>query len=323
VRCVRRERVAGEAEEDVVERGVQKNRLYRLSVAHPIQVPLVLLILAVILRVVDIFCLPLAEAWGEAFLHKALGFALVLAYVWATGQSVRAIGLHGRGIGKAMWIGGSGIAAIFVGGSGLQWLASRAAGAEPGLVFTAIDPQTGLGGGLSFALWLFAANLVNSFMEEGLFRGIMLPHFRIRLTPWRANLLQAALFGLWHLAWPTQRLLAGQVDLASAASQAGTVVLGSAISGLAYGTLYLHTDSLWAPWLAHTINNSIFNLVHIQTVEGLDADVGVLYGVIAVGYLALLLWTRVWARRWQMPQVRPWGAAEESLDERAYVSPRR
>ncbi|MBL7200006.1 MAG: CPBP family intramembrane metalloprotease [Anaerolineae bacterium] len=297
-------------ERDVADRGARSKRLYRLSVAYPMGIPLALMGVAVIPRIVDILCLPLAEAWGEAFLHKALGFALVLAYVWAAGQSLRAIGLHGRGVGRAMWIGGSGIAAVFVAGFGRQWLVSRAAGAEPRLIFAAIDPQTGLGGGLPFALWLFAANLVNSFMEEGLFRGIMLSHFRVRLTPWKANLLQAALFGLWHLAWPTQRLLTGQVDLATAASQAATVVLGSTISGLAYGTLYLQTDSLWAPWLAHTINNSIFNLVHIRTVEGLDADVGVLYGVIAVGYLALLLWTRAWARRWQMRQVRPCDVAE-------------
>ena len=63
--------------------------------------------------------------------------------------------------------------------------------------------------------------------------------------------------------------------------------------------------SLWASWLAHTINNSVLNLVHIRTVEGLDADVGVLYAVMAADYLALLPWARVWSKRLDMPQVRP------------------
>ena len=143
-------------------------------------------------------------------------------------------------------------------------------------------------------------------MEEGLFRGVMLTHFRVRLSPWQSNLLQAVVFGLWHLAWPAKRLVAGQTDLAAAASQATIIVLGATISGLLYGYLYLKTDSLWAPWLAHTINNSTFNLLHIRTVEGLDADIGALYALVAIGYLALLLWTKVWAERLRMPELRPW-----------------
>jgi membrane protease YdiL (CAAX protease family) len=143
-------------------------------------------------------------------------------------------------------------------------------------------------------------------MEEGLFRGIMLTHFRIRLSPWQANLLQGVVFGLWHLVWPAKRLVAGQTDLATAISQATIIVLGSTISGLLYGYLYLRTDSLWAPWLAHAINNSTFNLLHIRTIEGLDADIGALYGIVAIGYLAFLLWTKLWPKRLHMAELRPW-----------------
>lgn len=293
----------------VVPVGARAGRLYRLSVTHPILVPVALLAIAVILRIVDIFLLPLAQAVGEAFLHKALGFVLVLSYLWAVGQPLRAIGLHGRGAGRAVWIGAAGPVAIIALAVGLQWILSRAAGKEPVLVFTAIDPQTGLTGGAFFALVLIVGNLVNSFMEEGLFRGVMLPHFRMRLGPWQANVLQAVLFGLWHLAWPAQRLISGQVDLATAASQAAIIVTGATVTGLAYGYLYLKTDSLWAPWVAHTINNSLLNLIHIQTVGGLDADMGVVNGAVAVGYIVLLLWTKVWAKRLRMPEVRAWGAS--------------
>jgi hypothetical protein len=45
-----------------------------MGLARPILVPLALLTVAVVLRLVDILLLPLAEATGEAFLHKALGF---------------------------------------------------------------------------------------------------------------------------------------------------------------------------------------------------------------------------------------------------------
>jgi membrane protease YdiL (CAAX protease family) len=284
------------------------NRLYRFSIGYPILLPVVLFLITVSLRVVDIFFLPLAQALGEAILHKALGFALVLGYVWAAGRSVRAIGLHGSSIWKAMFIAATGLSAVFVPAFGLQLIFSRTAGTQPRLLLAAIDPQTGLTGGLSFAFFLIAGNLVNSFAEEGLFRGVMLTHFRLRLEEWGANILQAVLFGLWHLTWPVFRLLTGQITLAGSISQAGAIVLASTLSGLAYGYLYLRTDSLWAPWIAHTINNSVLNLLHIRTIVGLDAEIGVLYGVIGTGYLALLLWTALWARRFRLPRFTPWAA---------------
>jgi len=285
--------------------------LFRFSIRYPILLPFILLLFAVCLRLVDIFFLPLAQALGEAFLHKALGFALVLAYVWAAGRSVRAIGLHGRSTGKALFIAAAGVCTVLALAFVLQWIASRTAGTRPRLLLAAIDPQTGLTGGLSFALLMVVWNFVNSFAEEGLFRGVMLTHFRLRLAPWGANILQAVLFGLWHLAWPAFRLLTGQITLAGSISQAVVIVLGSTVSGLAYGYLYLRTDSLWAPWLAHTINNSVLNLLHFRTMAGLDAEIGVLYGVIGAGYLALLLWTALWAKRFRLPRLTPWGTAPE------------
>ena len=294
----------------MTKQGVYANRLYQLSLARPFLVPLVLLAIALVLRVVDIFFLPLAEATGEAFLHKALGFVLVLAYLWAVGQPLAAIGLHGRLVGRALFIGAVGIVLVFLFTFGLQLGVLRAAGEQAALVVVAIDNKTGLAReGWGFALWLFLGNLVNSFMEEGLFRGIMLTHFRLRLSPWRANLLQAAIFGLWHLAWPIWRLVYGHADLPAVASESITIALASAVSGLAYGYLFLKTDSLWAPWIAHTISNTTLNLLHIRTAAGLDAGTALLGPLLTVAYLALLLWTKGWARWLRMPELKPWGAS--------------
>jgi membrane protease YdiL (CAAX protease family) len=283
--------------------------VYQLSLARPILVPLALLGVAVVLRVVDIFLLPLAEATGEAFLHKALGLVMVLVYLWAAGQPLAAIGLHGRLVGKAIFIGAVGIVLVFLLTFGVQMGVLRAAGEQAALVVVAIDNKTGLAReGWGFALWLFLGNLINSFMEEGLFRGVMLTHFRLRLSPWRANLLQGVVFGLWHVAWPIWRLVYGHADLAAVATEAIVIVVASTVSGLAYGYLFLKTDSLWAPWIAHTISNTTLNLLHIQTSAGLDAGTALLGPVLTVGYLLVLLWTKAWAKWLRMPELRPWGA---------------
>ena len=288
-------------------RKITPDRLYQLSLRWPFLFPTLLLVLAAALRYVDVILLPLAERWGEAILHKALGLALVLAYLWAVRRPLAAIGVHGRLWGESMWIGMVGTALLLALGYGLQWAVSYLAGQEPTFVYAPLDSRTGLDGGTMFAVWLVVGNLVNASMEEGLFRGIMLPHCRRRLAPWQANLFQALLFGLWHLAWPARRWLTGQADLQTAGTEAAILVLGAIVSGLAYGYLFLKTGSLWAPWLAHAVNNTALNLLHIETAGGMDAQVSVLYGVIAVGYVGLMWWAGFWAKRLHMPELEPWG----------------
>jgi membrane protease YdiL (CAAX protease family) len=78
--------------------------------------------------------------------------------------------------------------------------------------------------------------------------------------------------------------------------EAATLLVGTSLIGVLYGYLYLKTGNLWAPWTAHTINNTVLNLLHVQTADSLDPDATVLFAVVGVGYLALLPWTRVLAR---------------------------
>ena len=107
--------------------------------------------------------------------------------------------------------------------------------------------------------------------------------------------------------WPIYHLVSGEASLAEASSEAFLIFLGSTITGFAWGTLYLKTDSLWASYLAHTINNTVLNLVHVQTTASLDPDFFVTMMVVAIGNLALVPWTIYWAKRRNLPQVKTWG----------------
>lgn len=274
---------------------------------HTILLPLILLLIAVIFKILDVFVLRLDELLGEIILSKSIGFLLVVIYLWAVGKSVTAIGLHSKSVGKALIIGTTGVAFVLLVSYGLQFSVLIWAGKEPTLVLTAIDPKTGMMGSLSFALFLVVGNFINSFMEEGLFRGVMLRHFRASLSFWRANFLQAALFALWHLNWPIKQFIVGQTNLGGAAFQAIMLVIATGIFGFAMGYLYLKTDNLWALWLVHTINNSVLNMVHIRTVEGLDSDMVLLQVMLIVCYVAIIPLFRVLAKRFQMPEVEPWG----------------
>ena len=281
--------------------------LYEQSLRHTILIPLILLIIAAIFKVLDVFVFRLDELLGEIILSKSIGFLLVLIYLWAVGKSVTAIGLHSRSVGKALIIGAIGIVLVLFVSYGLQIGVLLGADKQPALVLAAIDPKAGVTGSFAFALFLIAGNFINSFMEEGLFRGVMLRHFRASLSFWRANFLQAALFGIWHLNWPIKQFITGQLDLGGAAFQAIMLLIATGIYGFAMGYLYLKTDNLWAPWLVHTINNSIQNMVHIRTIEGLDSDMVIFQIVLILSFVAIIPLFRAMAKWFQMPEMKPWG----------------
>jgi membrane protease YdiL (CAAX protease family) len=104
--------------------------------------------------------------------------------------------------------------------------------------------------------------------------------------------------------------MAGKIDLTAALFQSIFITLGSTVSGLTWGYLFHKTDNLWASWIAHMINNSTLNLLHFRTIDGLGSDRTVMYIVLSLGYLAVLLLIRLWAKQLQMPELKPWGAQE-------------
>jgi membrane protease YdiL (CAAX protease family) len=163
-------------------------------------------------------------------------------------------------------------------------------------------------GGLFFGIWLVSANFVNSAMEEGLFRGAMLRHFRRKLPFWGATLLGAGYFSIWHITGPVRNLMDGKADLGGAAFQALVILLGTFVAGIVYGYLYLKTDNLWAPFLAHTINNSIFNVLFIRTSAGIQSGLEFMpfQIIFLLGNLALIPLIGSFAKRWNMPEVEPW-----------------
>ena len=280
---------------------------YEWSLRHPILIPIILFIIAVVFKIFDVFVFNIDERLGEIIISKSLGFLLILGYLWFVGKSVTSIGLHRKYAKEALIIGSSGIILILLFSYGLQFGVLAGAGKDPSLVFTAIDPTAGVTGGAAFALFLLLGNFINSFMEEGLFRGVMLRHFRVSLSFWRANFLQAAFFGIWHLNWPIKQYLAGQLDAGGLASQSLMILFATGIVGFAMGYLYLKTGNLWGPWIMHTINNSVQNMVHIRTIDGLDSDMMVFQIALTLSLIAIIPFFRALAKRFQTPEVKPWG----------------
>jgi membrane protease YdiL (CAAX protease family) len=109
---------------------------------------------------------------------------------------------------------------------------------------------SGQAAGIPDALWFMVVTgvvfaVVNSFVEEVIYRGVFMYALEAALGTWPAFVLQAVFFGLLHLqgfpSGPYGMLLAGVV-------------------GLVLGFLRLRTHGMLAPWLTHAVANGLMYL---------------------------------------------------------------
>jgi membrane protease YdiL (CAAX protease family) len=279
----------------------------RSSNIRPILTGIILMLVALIFRITDIFILHLDELWGEILLSKALGFCLVVVFLWLIGKNLNAIGLETSGFGQGLLIGAILAVVPFIVSYTVEWIVLAQSGENPGLLFAAIDPKAGVTGGLLFGLWLVAGNLVNAFMEEGLFRGVMLKLFRAKLSFLRANWLQAALFGAWHLVWVVKWYQTGSI---STPAEIGMAIVSNFVPqllmGFVWGYTFLKTGNLWIPWAAHTVTNTVLNLAHVTSTGGMDTALVLRMVVFTIASLLMIFAIRFAARRWNMREMPVW-----------------
>ena len=280
------------------------NFIKRYSIQKPILTGIILMLIALSFRLVDIFVLRLDERLGEIILSKALGFCLVLLFVWAVGKKPNSIGFHGRRLGESLLIGIVITVLPFIVAYTVEWIVLQQLGQEPRLLFSAIDPKAGVTGGVLFALWLVVGNFINSFMEEGLFRGVMLNLNRVRLSFWKSNWLQAALFGAWHLVWVVKWY---QTGIVSTPGEIGLAIVANFLPqiclGLVWGYAYLKSDNLWTAWIAHTLTNTTLNLLHIATVDGMNPGMSIRMTTFSIVSLLMMFLIRYVCNRQNMPEL--------------------
>ncbi|HSB01760.1 MAG TPA: CPBP family intramembrane glutamic endopeptidase, partial [Anaerolineales bacterium] len=174
-------------------------RYSAFSLPHSIRVTLAFFLILIALRLIDLFVLRLDELPDETIFSRVIGFLLVLGYLRVLRKPIGSIGLHTRNFDKAFLIGGLSLIILYATLYAVQFYRLSLAGESPRLVFAAIDHRTETMGGPFFTLFYLFGQFFNTFMEESIFRGVILPHLMLRFRFWKANMLQAFLFGLAHL----------------------------------------------------------------------------------------------------------------------------
>jgi len=283
--------------------------LQQYSLQKPVQTAVAIFLIIVALRLMDVFVIRSDEIFGEQYLTKAAGMILVFGYVWQVKGNWGGIGFHKRGWVRAVFLGAIIMGAALLVGYGVEWLLLTAQDAAPRLF---VSPQglslTGdaVGGGVMLTISLLLGNVVNSFMEEGLFRGLLITHFGSRIALWKANLIQAGLFGLWHVVWPLRDYLDGKMEAAEAIGIAIGYVIISGLIGFAWGYFYQKTNTPWLAWTAHTVNNSTLNLLHITTATGNPGTLGVRVAAATLVVAAAMPLVKRLAAAWGWPKAERW-----------------
>jgi membrane protease YdiL (CAAX protease family) len=120
---------------------------------------------------------------------------------------------------------GLGVALVELGRiTGIPWVA-----AAPWRMAT-----SGVGAILDVATLVVFVALLAPVAEELVFRGVLFRKWRRTLGPVKGLFLSSVLFGVLH----------------------GGTMLPLAVSGLSWALLYTRTRTIWAPILAHVLNNS-------------------------------------------------------------------
>ena len=297
-------------------------QLQQFSITKPILTALVLMAIALFFKWIDTFILRLDERLGEIILSKSLGFILVIMFVWLTRHKLKDIGLHTKRISQSLLIGGSVTLLAYVLAYGVEFLFASGQNAEPQFFVSALDNKMGVTGGYLFALLLVVGNFINAFMEEGLFRGLMIPLFLIKLSFVRTNWLQAFLFGAWHLMWVFKYYQIGTIQTTGEISMSAFMNFApQLVMGLVWGYMYFKTNSLWTPWISHVLNNSILNLLHVDTLQGMDSFMMIRMPIYIVLALLSLFVVKYLAEKFQMDEVQSWESLYEGDEVNKDLSP--
>lgn len=118
--------------------------------------------------------------------------------------------------------------------------------------------------GIIFILICIAFNIINVWMEEGIFRGLFTHLFKGNMSFNAAMFFIALLFGVWHWVMPMRDYLEGDSSFGILLVMGIGYIILAGIMSIKWSILYKLTGSLWMGIGDHLFNNVIVtNLLHV------------------------------------------------------------
>lgn len=203
---------------------------------------------------------------GEAFIHKLFGIIVICLVVKRSGKTLSDIGfvaVKGLALGLSMFAIGYFVEILILMQNrtyaGIRFYVSAYA------VDTNIAKQTSV----LFILICIIGNFINVLMEEGLFRGLF-PRMLNSRRFWKVTGICSLLFGFWHIVGPVRNYIDGQSSFQGLVANAIMLIVSSTLVGLKLAMITYMESNLYMGMADHFVNNTIVNLLHIESSTGTD-----------------------------------------------------
>lgn len=122
-----------------------------------------------------------------------------------------------------------------------------------------------------FFLLCILFNIINVWMEEGIFRGLFIRTLSETKPFLQANFIAAFLFGIWHIVMPIRSYIHGEMSFAAMVLMGIGYMILSGIMGIKWGLLYRITGNIWVGLGDHLFNNTVAaNMLHVISAKGTD-----------------------------------------------------
>lgn len=122
-----------------------------------------------------------------------------------------------------------------------------------------------------FFLLCILFNVVNVWMEEGIFRGLFLRILSEKRPFMQANVIAALLFGVWHIIMPVRSCIDGEMSFAAMVFLGIGYMILAGMMGIKWGLLCRMTGNIWTGLGDHLFNNTVAaNMLHVVSLKGAD-----------------------------------------------------
>ena len=240
-----------------------------------IKVILLIYIMLMIVRVMELLFVKTDQTWiGENIWQKICCILMVGAALGLMNLRWKDIGFTMEGLRKGVIYGlALGISTLLL-SYAAEFAVLFAMGKHPSLRFYVTNfslSKTNVTGLSVFAVLVcILGNIVNVWAEEGLFRGLFLNLGKRAFSQKGANLIQAVLFGVWHITNVLTAVLDGSMSIGMAVFMGFGYVLLSGILAYEWGLCMALTGTIWTGAFEHFFNNFISNALHTVTETGAD-----------------------------------------------------
>lgn len=118
--------------------------------------------------------------------------------------------------------------------------------------------------GIAFVILCIGFNVINVWMEEGIFRGLFSQLLEAKMKFNSMTLFIAFLFGIWHWVMPLRDFIEGRSSVVNLFVMGIGYIILAGIMSIKWSILYRVSGSLWIGLGDHLFNNVIVtNLLHV------------------------------------------------------------